>query len=346
MKSVSKAARTHSGPFECGCNVRWGLMFHYIDKPASSNTPSSTTAEQWNRRVDSFDVGRFAGTVKKLGAGHVLFTLGQNTGHFCSPNKTYDRIAGIRPSKLSRRDLIAEIAEALLPEVRLIAYLPSHAPANDDAAVERFCLNPPWDAGAWGLPPHRDGGLADGRLSEFQRKWEAVVAEWGERWGNLVSGWWIDGCYFAKAMYGGEEEPNGESFARALRAGNPGRVIAFNTGTTHPFEQVTASQDYTAGEVSAKFPVTHKWEPLMGEINGMQMHVLSYLGDWWGAGSPRFPDSFVEGYTRHINSLGGVMTWDVPIGHVGDIPADFRKQLEALNASSDDVPAELIGGPA
>lgn len=321
--------------------ARWGLMFHYIDKPASSNTPSETTAEEWNRRVDSFDVKQFARIVKESGAGYVIFTLGQNTGHFCSPNATYDQIVGLSPSKLSRRDLIAEIAEALRPEVQLIAYLPSHAPANDAVAVERFRLQPAWDAGAWGLPAHRNGTPADDRLSEFQCKWEAVVAEWGERWGKLVTGWWIDGCYFAKTMYGGTEEPNGESFARALMAGNSDRLLAFNTGTTYPFEQVTPSQNYTAGEVSTKFPVANKWEPLAGKINGMQMHILSYLGDWWGSGLPRFPDAFVKGYTQHVNDLGGMVTWDVPIMHDGEIPTTFRRQLAALGGKGSKQAEEL-----
>ena len=319
-------------------------MFHYIDKPASSNTPSATTAEQWNWRVDSFDVEGFARRVKELGAGYVIFTLGQNTGHFCSPNATYDEIVGIHPSKLSNRDLIAEIAEALLPETRLIAYLPSHAPANDAIAVERFSLLPSWDAGAWGLPPLREGVKSvDDRLSEFQRKWEGVVAEWGQRWGSLVDGWWIDGCYFAATMYGGMEEPNGESFARALCAGNPERAIAFNTGTKYPFERVSTAQNYTAGEVSTNFPVTNKWEPLTGEIDGMQTHILSYLGDWWGGGSPRFPDAFVEGYTRHINDLGGVVTWDVPIMHNGDIPPKFCKQLASLCRKRSKSAKALLG---
>jgi hypothetical protein len=40
-----------------------------------------------------------------------------------------------------------------------------------------------------------------GRLAELQRNWEAVVRERPVRWGKSVSGWWIDGCYFADQMY-------------------------------------------------------------------------------------------------------------------------------------------------
>jgi hypothetical protein len=306
----------------------WGLMFHYLDRPASSNVVSATTAEEWNRRVDGFRVDHFARQVKETGAGYVIFTLGQNSGHFCTPNATYDEITGIRPSRLSRRDLIAEIAEALSPDVRLIAYLPSHAPANDAAAVAAFRLVPSWDAGAWGLPaPAPDAVRGDDRLGEFQRKWEAVVAEWGNRWGDKVVGWWIDGCYFADRMYKHPDEPNASSFSAALRAGNPDRILAFNTGTANPFDCVTPEQDYTAGEVTTRFPASNKWESLTRKAAPLQLHLLSHLGDWWGEGRVRFPDAWVSEYTALIRKEGGVVTWDVPIENDGSIVEAFRGQI-------------------
>jgi hypothetical protein len=306
----------------------WGLMFHYLDKPASSNTTSATSSEEWNRRVDGFRVDHFARQVKETGAGYVIFTLGQNSGHFCTPNATYDGIAGTTPSTLSRRDLIAEIAAALDPDVRLIAYLPSHAPANDAAAVKAFRLVPSWDASAWGLPkPAEDALRGDERLGEFQRKWEAVVAEWGHRWGDKVAGWWIDGCYFASRMYGHADEPNASSFAAALRAGHPDRILAFNTGTANPFDCVTPEQDYTAGEVSNKFPVSNKWEPVARRAGSMQLHILSHLGDWWGEGQPRFSDAWVREYTAFLQREGGAVTWDVPIEIDGSICEMFRDQI-------------------
>jgi len=315
--------------------ARWGMMFHYIDKPASSNRPSDTTSEEWNRRVESFDVERFAKQVKECEAGYVIFTLGQNTGHFCSPNAVYDEIAGVRPSKLSRRDLILEVAEALAPEVALIAYLPSHAPSNDSPAVRNFRLVPPWSGAKWGLPEApAEWPRADERLSEFQGKWQAVVAEWGRRWGSRVAGWWIDGCYHAGQMYAGAEGPNFSTFAAALRAGYAQRLLAFNSGTSCPFERLAEEQDYTAGEVSTRLPAGNKWEPIEESTDGMLTHVLSYLGAWWGEGAPRFDGAFVESYTRYLNSCGAVMTWDVPIRADGDIPLEFREAMLPLRSSA------------
>jgi hypothetical protein len=330
-------------------NSGFGLMFHYIDKPASSNAPSATTPAEWNRRVDSFDVPRFARRVRETGASWIIFTLGQNTGHYCSPNAAYDEITGLtgNASRLSRRDLVAEIATALAPGIKLIAYLPSHAPANHPEAIRALRCTPPWDASKWGLNCQDrqdrqkkcwpDSETADERLTEMQRNWEAVTAHWGERWGEAVAGWWIDGCYFAARMYpknehAGDGADGFAPFARALRAGNPGRILAFNSGTASPFERLAADQDYTAGEFSNRLPVDDKWTRLDATTDGMQTHLLGFLGNYWGAGEPRFPQNLVTGYTRYLTQRGVALTWDIPVAPDGDIPAAFLRQIETATA--------------
>ncbi|XHR31015.1 MAG: hypothetical protein ACFUZC_10705 [Chthoniobacteraceae bacterium] len=312
----------------------WGLMFHYIDSPASSSMISTTSSKDWNRRVDSFDVAAFVEQVKESGAGHIIFTLGQNSGHYCAPNPVYDDLTGITESRLSQRDLIDEIATALAPEVKVIAYSPSHAPAHHQEAVRALKCMPPWDCGAWGLQHFwTNEESADERLSEFQRHWEDILRYWGLKWGEKISGWWIDGCYYHPQLYSGETEPNFKTFAQALRAGNPERILAFNSGTDKPFVRLTKEQDYTAGEVSDVFPVHSKGMSLQEQAEGQQLHILSYLGSWWGEGSPRFDDQFACGYTRQLIRSGGALTWDVPIELNGNIPSDFREQLKRMRSS-------------
>lgn len=309
----------------------WGVMFHYIDQPASSTVISTTSADAWARRVDRFDVERFCRDIRSLGAGYVIFTVGQNTGHYCAPNPVYDELTGLTPSLLSSRDLIAEIAAELAPEVKLIAYLPSGAPVHHEPSVRALRCTPPWDASAWGLTrTWPDEESADERLSAFQQNWEAVIRCWGQQWGCLVAGWWIDGCYFSDRMYGHADAPNFASLAQALRTGNPDRILAFNAGTDHASARLTVEQDYAAGEVSTQLPVGNKWAPFEGEIAGMQNHVLSYLGDWWGSGEPRFSAAFVQQYTSYLNERNVAVTWDVPILNDGRIPEAFLEQLGPL----------------
>jgi hypothetical protein len=313
---------------------RWGLMFHYIDSPASSAVVSTTSSKDWNARVDSFDVAAFVEQVKESGAGHIIFTLGQNSGHFCAPNPVYDELTGIAESRLSHRDLVDEIASALSPEVKVIAYMPSHAPAHHREAVRALKCMPPWDCGAWGLQHFwTDKESADERVSEFQRHWEDILRYWGLKWGEKILGWWIDGCYYHEQLYGGETEPNFKTFAQALRAGNPERILAFNSGTDKPFVRLTQEQDYTAGEVSNAFPVPNKWQSLKEQADGQLLHLLSYLGSWWGEGNPRFNDQFAGGYTRQFIESGGMITWDVPIERDGHINSAFRQQLKRMHLS-------------
>jgi hypothetical protein len=301
---------------------KWGIFCHYLGAAPSSAGGAELTSAAWNAQVDAFDVAGLANQLAEIGAPYFFLTLGQNSGHYLAPNATYDRYVGIQPSRCSRRDLVMELAESLQPhDIPLLVYLPSGAPAADPVAVERLG----WE---WG----REGGWPNGKtprtgkhLAEFQVKWEAIIREWALRWGRRVRGWWIDGCYFADEMYRHPDPPNFATLAAALKAGNPGSLVAFNPGVLVPIICHSESEDYTAGEIARAFPeCPGRW------VDGAQYHVLSFLGENWCKGAPRFPDEFVIGYTRHVNTRGGVVTWDAPIEQSGLIPAPFVRQLRAL----------------
>jgi hypothetical protein len=316
--------------------ARWGVMTHYLGAPPSSDGGAELSAEAWNAQIDAFDVAGLAEQVASTGAKYLVFTLGQNSGHYCSPNATYDRLVGIAPSKCSRRDLVAELAAALKPKgVRLMAYLPSGAPAADPVARQKLGWR--WgQPGGWQLPGEPTGG----RLAEFQRNWEAIIREWSLRWGEAVAGWWIDGCYFADDMYRFEDEPNFASFAAALRAGSPDAIVAFNPGVFVPVIAHTDQEDYTAGEVtldqlpSAVAACPGRWVDYGGAR--VQFHILTYLGQSWCSGErPQWPDEKIVDVTRQLAAKGGVITFDVPIAKSGRIPAAFVDQLRAVGRGVD-----------
>lgn len=314
--------------------AHWGVMTHYLGAPPSSKGGAELTAEMWNKQVDAFDVEGLVNQLASAQTKYVLFTLGQNSGHYCSPNAAYDRIVGIAPSKCSRRDLIADLAKALAArDIRLMVYLPSGAPAADPVA--RKALGWRWGAkGGWQLP----GEPVGGRLAEFQRHWEAVIREWSLRWGKNVSGWWIDGCYFADQMYRFDDEPNFASFARALKAGNPEAIVAFNPGVRVPVVGHTKYDDYTAGEVNlpqlAKAVEACPGRWLDCEGRKVQFQILTYLGKTWCNGDrPQLPDDKIIALTRQLADKGGVVTFDVPIEKSGLIPQPFVEQLRAIGSS-------------
>jgi len=58
--------------------------------------------------------------------------------------------------------------------------------------------------------------------------------------------------------------------------------------------------------------------------------VLTIMGEWWGKGPVRFPDELTIGYTKFINSKGGVVSWDAPLTTAGLVDPEFYPQLLAL----------------
>ncbi len=293
--------------------ARFGVMTHYLADWRAKTDGISTSVENWNALVDRFDVDGLASQLSSAGASYHILTIGQNSGYYASPNATYDRIVGIRPSKLSRRDLIADMAAALAKRgMKLIVYLPAGAPNADPAARDAL----QWQNGA-----HPN--------LEFQRKWEQVIREWSLRWGTKVSGWWFDGCYWPNTMYRRPETPNFESFADAARAGNPAAAIAFNPGVVRRLISITPFEDYTAGEQSDPARVEVR-RAENGVVDGAQAQVLSYLGTTWGMGEPRFTTAQVVEFTNMLKKAGAAVTWDVPVQKNGLIAEPFLTRLAAL----------------
>lgn len=301
----------------------WGVFCHYLADTASNSQPIPMTADDWNRQVDAFDLKGFADQIESTGARFVYVTIGQNSGFFCAPNETYDELVSIKPSKLSRRDLISDIADELKPRgIDLLAYVPAGAPAADPIAVEKLG----WE---WGFEGGWPGGWekrTGKRLAEFQLKWEAILRDWSLRFGDKVRGWWVDGCYFPDEMYNHPDAPNFFSFADALRAGNPESIVAFNPGVVYPIITMTEAEDYTAGEINEceRVKCEGRW------VGHAQWFMLSYLGQTWGKGPLRYSDDQAAAFTRDAIEHEGVVAWDVPIQPSGLIQPEFVKQLVAI----------------
>lgn len=309
--------------------TKWGVFVHFL---AEHYLDQPITPAKWNRLVDDFNVERLADQLKSAGAGYLIFTIGQNSGYFCAPNAVYDDLVGYSESHCSHRDLLADLYEALHQRgIHLIAYLPGGAPEQDAQAVARL----EWQKGG------------PDRLVNFQRKWEAICRTWSERWGTKVRGWWMDGCWFADAMYRFDDEPNFKSFAAALKAGNSDSLVAFNPGIRlAAIESMTPYEDMTCGEcLDVLYVGTYErtgdggWGDYVdfrdGTVNGVQLHIYlslkAYLkGVKFYDSPPRFPQELVIGYTRYLNERGGVISWETPITATGELKPLFFRQLTEL----------------
>ena len=302
--------------------AQWGVMTHYLADWQARVHKLNMSVEEWNRLIDGFDVETLAKQLESAGAHYYQITLGQNSGYYLAPNAAYDKLTGVQPSKCSRRDLVTDLHSALGKRgIRLMVYLPSGAPAGDKAAAAAL----QWRNGPY---PNR----------EFQVNWEQVIREWSLRWGKKIAGWWFDGCYFPNSMYRASEPPNFASFAAAARAGNPEAVLAFNPGVVYRMLSITPFEDFTAGEID-KPELTTIRRASNGQIDGAQIQMLSYLGQTWGMGAPRFNEEQVIAHTRKIREAGGAVTWDVPVELNGTISQPFLDQLTALGKALGTLPA-------
>ncbi|HOK95821.1 MAG TPA: alpha-L-fucosidase [Anaerohalosphaeraceae bacterium] len=304
--------------------AKWGVMNHYLADWIAKTDNIPMSVERWNQLVDNFDVEGLAEQVKSVGAGYYIITIGQNSGYYLAPNPVYDQLTGIQPSKCSRRDLVSDLSAALTRRgIRLIVYLPAGAPSRDRLA----CQTLQWKDGA-------------DRNLEFQLRWEKIIRDWSIRWGDKVSGWWFDGCYWPNTMYRYEQPPNFASFAAAARAGNSASIVAFNPGVVDRIISVTPHEDYSAGEINEPERLMIR-RSVDGLMDGSQVHVLSYLGQTWGMGQPRFSAEQVSEWSRRIVQYQGAVTWDVPIQPSGLMAQVFMDQLKVIGAAVAAVNPEI-----
>lgn len=282
-------------------SARWGLFTHYLPHMPSAPIPEDMTPERWNQKVNSFRVDVLADQLEEVKAPYYFITIQQGGGYTCSPNEAYDRLMGSEPGRRSERDLIADLAAALVPRgIRLCVY-------------------------------HTAGFKGDEKRCEA---WLDVVREWSHRWSDAVSAWWIDGA-------GLDTDPDTLGKAvDAYRSGNPEALVSFNTlpvgWNRDQLLPATEREDYLAGECDYFLPtcgtrVFDGKEYYLGpDISGDQLHFLNFLGAWWGTGEPRFRDELVISWTRHINDHGGTVSWDLPVSDDGVISESYMRQLRAL----------------
>ena len=69
---------------------KWGLMTHWIAPGPGSETGHRIT--DLNAAVDAFDVPAFIRQFEATGAHHLIFTVGQNTTYYSSPNAVLDSV--------------------------------------------------------------------------------------------------------------------------------------------------------------------------------------------------------------------------------------------------------------
>ena len=275
----------------------YGVMFHWT----SESMPRHGPALPYQRAVDAFDVAGFAEMVESTGARYVIFTVNHAQPHCPAPIKSWERI---HPGSTTKRDLLSEIAQALeARNIRLMLYIASHTV----------------------------GKLRVATGTEYLRTHKDILQEIGQRYGARVSGYWFDGWYQTLEAY---PEINPRDLVSYVRAGNPARLVAFNSWV-YPIE--TPWQDYWAGEVGEIVrPATSRYMA-SGTSNGLQSHFLLFADAPWvhsladAEMEPlRFSDEALIAFVKKNAEREAAVTINLGIYQDGSIGEAARRQMAAL----------------
>lgn len=306
---------------------KYGISMHYLHENAGGQ---GSTIATFNEAVNSFDVDKFAKTAKEVGASWVLLTMSQSTGVTCAPNAYMEELSGLKLG--TDRDLVLDMYDALEPYgIKLMLYFHGGVPKGNPAlaramgAVERVGQT------------SADIGQSTGdylykySVAEHQA---AMYKEFSDRYGDKISGWWIDGCYDNCDF----NERIAKLYVNAMKSGNPNTIVALNGGTRTQDCRFDV-EDYHCGE---------RWSPTVEGQNtfyndnptsrwtktGFQQQYWIYLGSNWGQPGTSHKTDEVVKHAYEVVSSGAALTFDIcstSIDKTGTIDAEQLAQLKAIN---------------
>lgn len=206
-----------------------GLMFQWTNRA----TPPAGDIKPWNQKVDDFNLDHLFRLVDQSGASFVIWSVTWGEQYISAPIQSLERIL---PGRTTKRDLLAELADGLESRgVRLIFYY--HY--GYDCYHSK---DPVWMEASGGYLPDK---------TKLFGNIEGVLAELGDRYGDKLDGWFLDGGHryydtrFDGSPSAGPSTAPFRKLALAARKGNDGRVLCFNSWI---LPRLTEYQDYFAGE--------------------------------------------------------------------------------------------------
>lgn len=267
---------------------KYGIFLHYL-----------FDMEQ----MKEFNAEKFAEDVNKMGVGYVIFTLGQNSGFYCGPNATYEKIAGYpKGSKCYEGDVPMQAAKALEKyNIKLMLYLPSHMPSQDNEASIKFGVDQSIEDPMWSM------------TEESVKNWCSVVKDWSIHYGKNIYGWWFDGFYDLIKL----DERLAKYYKKAILAGNEDSILALNAGLVNKIEPANKYCDYTAGEFDFYGSM-----PTDRFVNGSQWHIASFIGKNWLDKSCVVDNKWMADYIRDVNANNGVVSVGLYVAPDGSFSDD------------------------
>jgi len=298
-------------------NCRYGIGAHWT----AHTVPRHGAALPFQKAVDAFDVKRFVDQLTYAGADYLLFTSTHALQMLPAPHPVIDKIL---PGRTCKRDLLAELADALAAKGKHLLIYYNH---SCNRAQDRS-----WEQAV---------GYHDRDKNRFARNLQEIVGWMGERYEYKIKAWWFDSPYSL--------DPRGphnsvstdmtgfqfpwERFTVAAKRGFHGRLVTYNPGVAKTF-LYTTHQDYWSGELgNLKTPAKARYLK-----NGLQWFGWTCLDErGWvhrRANSeipkPLYSDKEIISYVRACNSHQAPMTFNVDIYQDGQMAPASVEQLQRL----------------
>ena len=234
--------------------------------------------------TNDFDLDSFIEMVKGTGASYVIWSLTWAEYLMCAPIEAVDTYFG-HSDNTATRDLIGEMADALDAEgINFMLYY--HRGEAEDV---------PWfQEPAYPLTEFTARGTGD--RSVFFDSWEAIITEVGNRYGEKLDGWFIDGglVYYPAPF---------ERFGAALRAGNANRLISYNPWVVArytDFQDVMFGEGHIGGPINGSAPAGGDGILIGGKNEGLLQHGMFEMENAWGVTNPN------QAINTHVTPEEGV----------------------------------------
>ena len=239
-------------------NAKVGLFTHYTYGTYNENTERNwggtcksaadlTGADSLDQLSDAFDAKKYAAVADSMAAQYVTFTVCHAGFNLLFPSETM--IAAGCPAKVSRRDLIADLIDALeVYGIKLVLYMPPND-SHDLTSAEMDVLK--WND--------------DAVRMDFNCR---LVHEIFGRYGKKIAGYWFDQGGPSKAV------------TDLIRKDNPDAVIYINHGVTENGSYDAEKADFLVSEYYGQIP--------SGSSDSLKTHHSQisriFGGEWWAIG--------------------------------------------------------------
>ena len=298
---------------------RLGLSVHWTAKSA----PRHGAACNFQAAVERFRLDDFLAAVDRSGVDYVIFTATHALQLVPCPHPV---VAGILPGRTAKRDLLGELAQGLAARgKKLIVYYNHSCNQADD---------PPWE---------RAVGYHDPTKDRFANNILSVVRWLGERYGQLIRGWWFDSSYSLDVRGPGNSVSTDmtgfafpwERLTVAAKAGHADRLVTYNAG--YNMFLYTEHQDYWAGEMTdLNTPPTGRYLP-----SGIQWHGWTCLDDrnWVYSDNSRPPhpplytDAEILTFVSKCRQQQAPMCFNVVVYQDGTLLEESVQQLHRITTA-------------